>query len=172
MKKFLLLIAISGLISCHSREKDNKMEASEPKHDSTGVNIKKTAAITHETYNPSSKLFVWKTDFNFSKKRNALVDKRILNVDSLIKGLNELHENVYLEKVKISGDTIYTVIRNSTYLSESLGTSGAEMYLADVVLNLTELPGIKYVDINLEAGSHMEPGTWSDDDFSKYREKK
>lgn len=172
MKKILLIMAISGLISCDSREKENKMGTSEPKHDSTGVNIKKTAAITHETYNPSSKLFVWKTDFNFSKKKNVLVDKRILNVDSLIKGLNELHENVYLEKVKISGDTIYTIIRNSTYLSESLGTSGAEMYLADVVLNLTELPGIKYVDINLEAGSHMEPGTWSDDDFSKYREKK
>ena len=99
------------------------------------------------------------------------MNKLIFNVDSLIKGLNELHENIYIEKIKLSGDTIYTIIRNSTFLAESIGSSGAEMYLADVVLNLTEVPGIKYVDIYLEAGSHMEPGTWSRDNFSKYREK-
>jgi hypothetical protein len=43
------------------------------------------------------------------------------------------------------------------------------MYVADVVLNLTEVPGIKYVSIDLKAGSHMEPGTWSKERFAKYK---
>ena len=156
--------------ACHSREKGNKMDEPSQNPVFPKENSQKSAA-SEEMYNPDSKLFVWKSGFNFTKSRNPLVNKLIFNVDSLIKGLNELHENIYIEKIKLSGDTIYTIIRNSTFLAESIGSSGAEMYLADVVLNLTEVPGIKYVDIYLEAGSHMEPGTWSRDNFSKYREK-
>ena len=78
-------------------------------------------------------------------------------------------ENIVLEKIKISGDTIYTEVKDSEYLTEAIGTTGAEMYLADVVLNLTEVAGIKFININLKEGSHMQPGTWSKDNFSKYK---
>jgi hypothetical protein len=80
-----------------------------------------------------------------------------------------LNENIRLEKIKISGDTIYTQIKDEEQLTEGIGTTGAEMYVADVVLNLTEVPGIKFVSIDLKEGSHMEPGTWSKDNFAKYK---
>ena len=53
-----------------------------------------------------------------------------------------------------------------------MGSTGAEIYLAEVVLNLTAAPGIKYVNILLEEGSHMQPGTWSLGDFKNYTEVK
>jgi hypothetical protein len=53
-----------------------------------------------------------------------------------------------------------------------MGSTGAEVYVADVVLNLTAVPGIKYVDIQLKEGSHMQPGVWSLEDFTKYTEEK
>lgn len=80
-----------------------------------------------------------------------------------------MNEQVLLEKVKISGDTIYTAIKDSEYLGNQMGSTGAEIYVADVVLNLTELPGIKYVNIQMKEGSHVQPGTWSKISFEKYK---
>lgn len=164
MKRLLFLILTIVFISCNTNEKKS-------------VNTKESEIITDsienpsslKTYNPESKLYVWKTSFDYTKSKNSELLPGILNVDSLIKGLNELNENIFLEKIKISGDTIYTEVKNSEYLTEALGTTGAEMYLADVVLNLTEIPGIKFVNINLKEGSHMQQGTWSRDNFSKYK---
>ena len=121
------------------------------------------------TYNPESELYVWKSSFDYTKSKNPSFKPEIVNADSLIKGLNLLNENILLEKIKISGDTIYTEVKDSKHLTEELGTSGAEMYLADVVLNLTEVAGIKYVNISLQEGSHMQPGTWSKENFAKYK---
>ena len=154
----------SIFISCNMNEKES-------------VNRKESEIITDSNenltslkiYNPESKLYVWKSSFDYTKSKNPELQTVILNVDSLIKGLNELNENIVLEKIKMSGDTIYTEVKDSEYLTEALGTTGAEMYLADVVLNLTEIPGIKFVNISLKEGSHMQPGTWSSNNFSKYK---
>ena len=120
-------------------------------------------------YNPESRLFIWKSSPDYTKVKNTSSRSEILNADSLILGLNQLNENVFLTKVKVSGDTIYTEVKDSQYLAEGMGTTGAEIYLADVVLNLTEIPGINYVNIQMQEGSHMQPGTWSKESFAKYK---
>jgi len=119
--------------------------------------------------NPETKLFVWKTSPDYTREYNRNFKPEILDADSLIKGINEMNEQVLLEKVKMSGDTIYTEIKNSQYLGNQMGSTGAEIYVADVVLNLTELPGIKYVNIQMQEGSHVQPGTWSKKNFEKYK---
>ena len=164
MKRLFFIISAIFFISCNRNEKKSvNTIASEIITDS----IEKFNS--QNIYNPESKLYVWKSSFdNTTSKNNELVPE-ILNADSLIKGLNELNENIVLEKIKISGDTIYTEVKDSEYLTEAIGTTGAEMYLADVVLNLTEVAGIKFVNISLKEGSHMQPGTWSKDNFSKYK---
>jgi PBP1b-binding outer membrane lipoprotein LpoB len=125
-----------------------------------------------EVFNPDSKLYIWKATPDYKKIKNTDIPAGLLNADSLIKGLNEQYENIFLEKIKISGDTIYTKIKNASYLTDQMGSTGAEIYVADVVLNLTAVPGIKYVNIDLLEGSHMEPGVWSLDNFKKYTEVK
>ncbi len=119
---------------------------------------------------PDSKLLIWKVTPDYQKIRNASASPLVQNADTLIKGLNQLYENVFLEKIKTSGDTIYTVIKDAAYLTEQMGTTGAEIYLADLVLNLTAVAGIKYVNLDLAEGSHMQPGVWSPDNFKKYKE--
>jgi hypothetical protein len=125
-----------------------------------------------EVFNPDSKLYIWKATPDYKKIKNTDIPAGLLNADSLIKGLNEQYENIFLEKIKISGDTIYTKIKNASYLTDQMGSTGAEVYVADVVLNLTAVPGIKYVNIDLVEGSHMEPGVWSLENFKKYTEVK
>lgn len=118
---------------------------------------------------PENKLYVWKTEFDYTRRKNPDLNIAFVNADSLIKGLNQLYEHIYLQKDKLSNDTLYTFIKDSEFLSNGMGSTGAEVYVADVVMNLTEVPGIKYVHIDMEEGSHMQPGTWSRTNFARYK---
>lgn len=135
------------------------------------VIVDSTASETgRPVYNPDSKLYVWRSTFDYKKEKNRAAPANIINADSLIKGLNEYYENVYLEKIKQGGDTLYTTIKDANFLNSQMGSTGAEMYLADVILNLTSVPGVKYVNIDMEEGDHMKGGIWSADNFKNYKE--
>lgn len=164
MKRSLFIILFFSVMACRSNKQEPETTIEPVLENDSPFKIQPLAA-----YNPESKLYVWKSNIDFSKTKNPDFNNGLLNVDSLIKGLNELNENVFLEKIKVSHDTIYTEVKNSEYLAEEIGSSGAEMYVADVVLNLTEVPGIKYVSISLQAGSHIEPGTWKKENFEKFK---
>jgi len=164
MKKIIYIILMASFMACNTKEKEpENITILEQETDSVVVEETKLS------FNPESKLYVWKSSPDYTKTKNPQLSNNMLNADSLIKGLNELNENVLLQKIKISGDTVYTEIKNSQFLTESMGSTGAEMYVADVVLNLTEVPGIKYVNIQLVEGSHMQPGTWAKDNFKKFK---
>jgi hypothetical protein len=78
---------------------------------------------------------------------------------------NETSHKIYLTLVKTSNDTIYLKIKNSFPLTQSIGTTGAMLYIAGVTYNLTELKTIKYVNLDFEEGDHAVPGTYSRDSF-------
>jgi spore germination protein GerM len=166
MKKYSYLLLAFYLMACDSKQKETDTETGFLQD---SVVVEEAPVVLQ--INPDSKLYVWKSSPDYTKTKNPGFSASILNADSLIKGLNELNENVLLEKIKVSRDTIYTEVKDSKYLSESMGSTGAEMYVADVVLNLTEIPGINYVNIQLEEGSHMQPGVFSRDQFKKYKPK-
>lgn len=118
-----------------------------------------------------SPFIVWLVDSDSNtKKRNPEFKSEYLNVDTVLRGLNEMYPNIRLDKVGISGDTLFTKIIDSEYLGERMGSSGSEQYLAEAVINLTSVDGIKFVKIDFEEGSHASPGTWSAKDFGDYRE--
>ena len=165
-KKYSGLLLLSALMACNTTEKRKELIIETPQS-ADSVAPKETPPLLQ--YNPDSKLYVWKSSPDFTKIKNPGYSSAIINADSLLKGLNELNENVLLEKIKISGDTIYTEIKDSHYLAESIGSTGAEIYVADVVFNLTEVKGINYVNIKLVEGSHMQPGVFSKEQFKKYK---
>ena len=115
--------------------------------------------------------YVWEVD-NDKKiiKRNPLITDQYLNADTLIIGLNEMFPKVKLEKLKQSNDTLYTQIKDATFLTEQMGSSGAEFYIAQAILNLTSVKGVKYVSIDFEMGSHASPDVWSRENFKDYKE--
>jgi hypothetical protein len=163
MKRILLLAVITAVVSCNG----NKEEANK----GSSIETTEDPATVEPTlqYNPESNLYVWKANFDYTKIQNPALQPAILNTDSLIKGLNVRNENVFLQKERISGDTLYTFINDSQYLSNQMGSTGAEVYIADVVLNLTEVPGVKYVAIKMEEGSHAQSGIWSKQNFEQYK---
>ncbi|RYF91846.1 MAG: hypothetical protein EOO03_00330 [Chitinophagaceae bacterium] len=166
MKKIICFGLLACLLACNNKEKETTTTETTAVEEETETFA--TAPFVPGS-NPNSKLFVWKASPDYTRRRNDAVTPALLNADTLIKGINEINENILLEKVKQSGDTLYTQIKNSNYLGNQMGSTGAEIYVADVVLNLTEVPGIKYVSIEMEEQSHVQPGTWSRKDFEKYK---
>ncbi len=62
-------------------------------------------------------------------------------------------------------------IANSEYLSERLGSSGSQGYLAAATFTLTELPGVTAVEFLFPAGEHAMPGVYSRESFSGFGSK-
>jgi hypothetical protein len=113
--------------------------------------------------------YVWDVDIEKKTlKKNPELAATNINADSVINGLNQQYENVLLEKLSIKKETINLRIVNSDHLTNQMGSTGAAQYIAQAVINLTSVPGIKYVHIDFEEGSHASPGTWSRKDFPGY----
>jgi hypothetical protein len=57
---------------------------------------------------------------------------------------------------------------NAEYLTQKMGSSGAQAYLASVTFTLTEDPQIKKVKFIFEEGDHAMPGIYTRQDFKNY----
>ncbi|HRD57083.1 MAG TPA: hypothetical protein PK504_03495 [Ferruginibacter sp.] len=165
MRNLLKLLIVVTIFSCNNNKEKSPAIVEEIVEDS--IEIVEPKII----YNPETTLYIWHATGDYKKIKNPnLPDEGIKSADSLIRGLNEYYADVLLEKVKQSGDTIYTVIKDNNYLGNQMGSTGAEVYLADVILNLTSVPGIQYVRIDMDVANHIAPGTWSAKNFIKYKE--
>lgn len=174
MRTLVLLSLV--LISCNNNNTDNKVIANTDtvkQAASIKVDSSNTVDAKPTTDTNSLKFFVWHIEFYKKKKtRNQYFKREWLNVDSLIRGLNAGYPEIKLDKVRMSGDTLYTKIDDSEYLGERIGSDGAQAYIANAVINLTSLKEIRFVKMDFEDGSHISPGTWSAKDFKEYEEEK
>ncbi|HEX2682617.1 MAG TPA: hypothetical protein VHL77_01715, partial [Ferruginibacter sp.] len=141
-------------------------------------------AVTDSTYTVINRIdtgnlvtdphYFWEARADDESSRTLLRKSRPLDKDSLtapvlVSMINERYQGIELQLVKISGDTIFTRIKNATLLTNQMGSSGADIYLTEACFNLTELPGIHYVHIDFKEGEHASPGTYSRIDFVNVR---
>ncbi|MEO6757402.1 MAG: GerMN domain-containing protein, partial [Ginsengibacter sp.] len=168
MKNLLFLFMMSiFLFSCGS-DNDSKEEV-------VYKNERDTAVVAD---NPDSTLKIINSNIFWSVQPNAQNEKRELKKPAtvaintfapqqLLDSLNYVFPGMQLVLNKVSHDTLYVRMPQSTRLTNNIGDTGAENYLATIVYNLTELPGIKYVNLNFAPGNHAEPGVYSRHDFKK-----
>jgi len=168
--RYIALILLSVVIfSCN----ENRAKANSESADTSA--IEKDSALNNASVDSDSHvgafLYVWSIDYEKkTKTRNPDFSNDLLNVDSVIKGLNQLYPEIQMSKIGLFHDTLFSEIKDSEYLTERIGTYGAEAYIADVVINLTAIKKINFVKIQFEAGSHLSPGVWDKRDFDNYKE--
>jgi hypothetical protein len=114
--------------------------------------------------------YAWQASLNDSTGKLEMKKAEAAGLDSIstasiIDYINRSDSSIHLDIVKISNDTVYLKIQDATYLTQRMGSTGSEMYLAGAVYNLTELPGIHYINLDFEEGDHASPGTFSRDSF-------
>jgi len=118
--------------------------------------------------------YFWTADMDNPKglimTKTRPVSEDSLTAASMIGMLNDQYPDVQISLTKISRDSIFIRIKNSTHLTQQMGSSGAEAYLAEVTYNLTELMGISFVNLQFKEGDHAAPGTYSRTDFVQVKE--
>ena len=121
---------------------------------------------------PDTVLF-WTIDDNNKTKTRVFEDTiKITNARLVVNGINSIYPSVKLSWVKTSNDTVYARIDSASSFTERMGSFGAAEYIATVVVNLTTLDSIHYVNLDFTPGSHAAPGTFSKSNYAAYSEKK
>ena len=161
-------IAICLFVACNSSE-DKKAEP-QPQEVVDTVSVAHSEDSAKTIINRS---MIWSVEPETGEKeklkapKNAKLDT--FSSAHLVKLINENFPDIHLDLVKVSHDTIYVNIPDSKRLTEEIGNTGADNYLAATTFTLTELKNIKYVNIALKAGDHAEPGVYSREDFKELR---
>lgn len=173
MKKIIFSgnLILFVLISCHSDSTEN-----------ADAEVITEDTVHDKVYNPAADSAIviknspdiWTVDFESTtntfkihKPTNARPDT--LSADKLIASINNNWDSIHLNFIKVSHDTIYVNIPNSEKLTEGLGSTGAENYMATTTFSLTEIEGIKYVNYGFKMGDHASPGVYSRSDFKNFR---
>lgn len=169
MRPTIILLFIF-FISCQTKPEKNHLVVSE----SIMTTIEDdTFAETLGDNSENSEVikYIWAVNFEKrTKTNNPDFRKEFLNEDTLIRGINILYPDIILSKIRISGDTLFTEIKDSEYLGERIGSNGALSYIAYAVINLTSIKNINFVKINFDDGSHISLGVWSKREFINYKE--
>lgn len=110
----------------------------------------------------------------FDEKLNTEYMEKGEMLDSISKSPKELIDilNRRAAKCKIKyqgllGDTIIIRIINDKFLTEQMGTTGADCYIAETIYTLTENDLIKFVRFEMDFGSHASPGLYSRNDYKE-----
>jgi len=83
----------------------------------------------------------------------------------IIKIANKKYPRIQLQWVKKEGNTAYLRIPDATYLTQSMGSAGAEAYLSEITYSFTEVKDINAINLEFEEGDHASPGIYTRDQF-------
>ncbi|MBN8686641.1 MAG: hypothetical protein J0M10_06475 [Chitinophagales bacterium] len=117
---------------------------------------------------PATEISLWKANLDsglLRMEKQVVPGLDTITTESIVSYMSGV--NFKPEYVKTSGDTLYLRIADATYLTQQMGSSGAEAWLAELVYNCTEIPGIRFVNLDFEEGDHAQPGTYRRESFIK-----
>jgi len=145
--------------------------------------LKKNEVVTYDSG------YTWHVEFDTTANVDTLVRGKKINhiKNDVAKLVIALNKSVAMSEVarpredaaradfprinlrNIEKQTANIEIMNGQYLTQDMGSSGAQDYLAEVTYTLTENPGVKSVNFIFQAGDHAMPGTYSRESFTSYR---
>ncbi|MFM2138291.1 MAG: hypothetical protein RJA57_598 [Bacteroidota bacterium] len=137
----------------------------------TGCRSKRIGDTGTDSTDSSSWSPGWEATLNDSTGRIGIRRRLSDGPDSLtptavIRYLNRMNPRIELHYRFQSGDTCYTDIPRSEYLTHQIGSTGAESYFMEAVYNLTEIPGIHHVRFDFREGDHAQPDVLSRESFT------
>lgn len=157
---YFLLLCMLFLIACTRDEKQRSSDTAD--------------SLVSDTLQQVGRLdsLPWNTSYNETTQRLQLDHKAAsmagVGHEEIINLLNKKYPGITMKFVSMQGDTIVTRIDDAMQLTQSIGTSGAEAYLAEATFSLTEIPAIKAVKIEFEVGDHAMPGTFTRASFKDF----
>lgn len=168
IKSVLALAIFCVIFGCNSNDKNKKETIHESVTDTVSASASSDTAKTI-----INRTMIWSVQPQGSENEKLQAPQNVkldtLSSTQLVQLINNNFPDIHLDLVKISHDTIYVKIPDSKKLTNGIGDTGAENYLASATFTLTELKNIKFVNIAMQPGDHAEPGVYSRDDFKRLR---
>jgi hypothetical protein len=167
MKKALLVTTVISLLfnACNWRGDRNEPGETASDSDVTGQkdafdaeSIKNTTAIWDHVLDTNTNEFV--------PTKLRAVSGDTLRVETVEYLVNQNWPDVQIDVLRTAGDTVFVSIPESTALTQSMGTAGAEQFLVSTTYSFTEIKGIKYVHYAFEVGDHAMPGVYNRDSWN------
>lgn len=118
---------------------------------------------------PDTVLFWTINDYDKTKTRVYKDTVDITEPQSVINGVNSIYPDIHLLFVKQSNDTVYAKIDSAFTFANDMGTSGAAEYLSTVVINLTTLNNVNFVNLDFPKGSHASPGVFGKKSYENFK---
>ena len=94
-------------------------------------------------------------------EKNPDFDQSLLTVDALTQALRTNYPEIKLEVGHSSNDTLFVQIDDARYLTQQMGSSGAQVYIMEATYAYTELPDIEVVHFDFAEGDHAVPGAYA-----------
>jgi len=70
-----------------------------------------------------------------------------------------------LKLLRFESDLVVVEVINAVSLTQRMGSTGADAFLAEATFTLTEFPGAEAVEFRFPEGDHAAPGTFTRADF-------
>lgn len=131
--------------------------------------IKDPQAFENSYWSTDHDLKLVRTDRNFEKIKNS--------ADVILKLNRRLQKDYHMDPndkyyldppqityQKLESETLYVKLDNSEYVTQRMGTTGADVFMVIATFTLTEIDGVKNVYFEFEEGDHAHPGKYSRDD--------
>ena len=161
------VLTVSFFVSCNSNN-DTQMETEQREV----VDTVSTSASSDTARTIVNHSMIWSVQPQAGEKEKLTAPENKIDTLSsvqLVSLLNQNFPDIHLDFVKVSHDTVYVKIPDSKKLTQEIGDTGADDYLAATTYTLTESKNIKFVNIAMKAGDHAEPGVYSRGDFKGLR---
>jgi hypothetical protein len=96
---------------------------------------------------------------------SASPETMIQELNDWFKALNPEYESPGLALEGMDGDTAVVSLAQANVVTEQMGSTGAQCYLAGVTFSLTSFESIDHVRFDIKEGSHGGPGRYDRADF-------
>lgn len=88
--------------------------------------------------------------------------------EQIAAALNKKYPEIVLHVGERKQDTLELRVDDATYLSQGMGSAGANGYLAEATYSFTSLDSINVVNFLFEPGDHAMPGPYSTKSFDDF----
>jgi hypothetical protein len=168
MKLTIFLIFFSALASCNS---NNNSSSNIDVRTNDTVYDSPLSSNSDSILHVKNKSLLWQvSDSNGLKLQTPLsagIDT--IPVKKIIDLINDNYDSIHVDYIRTSNDTAYVHIPHSEMLTDRIGNTGAEIFMASSTYSITAAKGVKYVNFNFKEGDHASPGVYSRDEFKNLK---
>lgn len=97
--------------------------------------------------------------------KNKLIEGEVLGVTNVLEAINRKYPENKLVLERQNADTVFVKVEDASYLTQSSGSTGARVFLAESTYSLTEIPSVRVVFFNFKIGDHATPGAYTRKSF-------